>query len=239
MRVGKLQQVHRYPVKSFAGERLNEVQVEPYGLYGDRSHAIVDGSKEGWDRFVTARDIPEMLLYRASLEMGEGGMEFPSLLITAPDGTRLSWNEELLHRFQDRCRQPLSLETHTREESQLAIDSGSVLLVTDASMRKLERQWGKRLDAGRFRPNLIVAMDEDRPFAEMEWTGRMLRIGTAVFQVDIACERCMMVTLDPATTERDPTLLKLLHAETALTFGMYAEVATPGMIRVGDDVDLL
>lgn len=103
----------------------------------------------------------------------------------------------------------------------------------------MERQWGKRLDAGRFRPNLIVAMDENRPFAEMEWTGRMLRIGTAVFQVDIACERCMMVTLDPATTERDPTLLKLLHAETALTFGMYAEVATPGMIRVGDDVELL
>lgn len=36
MRVGKLHEVHRYPVKSFAGERLNEVQVEPYGLYGDR-----------------------------------------------------------------------------------------------------------------------------------------------------------------------------------------------------------
>lgn len=116
----------------------------------ETGHAIVDGCKEGWDRFVTARDIPEMLLYRASLEMGEGGMEFPSLRITAPDGNRLSWNEELLHRFQDRCRQPLSLETHTRDEALLAVDSGSVLLVTDASCGNWSASGGSGSTPGGF-----------------------------------------------------------------------------------------
>jgi len=58
--IGKIVQINRYPVKSFAGEKLNSVGLELYGLYGDRSHAFVDDTKEGWSRYITARKIPEM-----------------------------------------------------------------------------------------------------------------------------------------------------------------------------------
>jgi uncharacterized protein YcbX len=45
--IGEILQINRYPVKSFAGERLNSVGLESYGLHGDRSHAFVDDTKEG------------------------------------------------------------------------------------------------------------------------------------------------------------------------------------------------
>lgn len=40
--IGEILEISRYPVKSFAGERLNRVELESYGIYGDRSHAFVD-----------------------------------------------------------------------------------------------------------------------------------------------------------------------------------------------------
>ncbi|OGX68649.1 MAG: hypothetical protein A2189_01200 [Paenibacillus sp. RIFOXYA1_FULL_44_5] len=97
--IGKILSINRYPVKSFAGESLNSVRLEAYGLYGDRSHSFVDESKEGWMRYVTARQIPKMLSYKAELpEPGTqlSDLEYSQVKITCPDGRIEQWNEQLL-----------------------------------------------------------------------------------------------------------------------------------------------
>lgn len=239
--IGRIVQLYRYPVKSFAGESLQSSKVESYGLYGDRSHALIDPTKQGWNRFVTARQLPGILGYRAHFQGQEEveGSEFPPLTITASDGKTFSWNEELREHFQQQYMQPLSLERHSPASSDLlAVDTGSVLLTTESSLRQVEREWGKTLDARRFRPNVIISLVEDRPFAEAEWEGRRLHIGSVSLQVDMPCERCMMITLDPDSSHKDNSILQLLQRQTGLTFGMYASVVQSGIVRVGDQVSL-
>jgi uncharacterized protein YcbX len=52
--------------------------------------------------------------------------------------------------------------------------------------------------------------------------------------------RCMMTTLDPDTLKRDADTLRVLlryrkrMATGAPPFGVYAEVVSPGLVRVGD-----
>lgn len=215
-------------------------RVEGYGLYGDRSHAIVDTGKQGWDRFITARTIPHMLGYRAVFENeDDAAAEFPPLRITAPDGSIMRWDRQLLAHFQQQTSRDIALERHSPHAAGLlAVDTASVLIVTGSSLREVERMWGKALDRRRFRANLLIELSEDKPFAETKWLNRRIAIGSAAFRIDEPCERCTVVTLDPDLLHKDPSLLNLLHRQTGLTFGVYASVVAKGGIAVGDPVRL-
>jgi hypothetical protein len=234
---GEIRQLFRYSVKSFAGESLDTVKIETYGLFGDRSHAFIDETKEDWDRYVTARTIPAMLGYRAELAGEEAAAdEFPPVRVTAPDGRTMRWDGQLLAELQAHSSAALSMERHSPHSADLlAVDTGSILIVTDTSLHTLESLWGKRLDSRRFRPNLIVSVAEGS-HGEHGWIGKRLRIGGAELQVDGYCERCEMITIAPDTQERDASLLRTVNAEMGLNFGVYASVCRTGRIRVGDKV---
>jgi uncharacterized protein YcbX len=237
--IGSIQQMMRYPIKSFAGEVLLEAEVAAYGLVGDRMHAFVDESKEGWDRYITARQIPEMLKYKAQWVEVASGNQAPDVKVTSPDGTIFQWDNKLLAKIQQFSTRQISRLTCEPETDELmAVDCESVLLITDASLRKLEQLWGKPLDQRRFRANMVIALTEDTPFIEAEWLGRKLRIGDAELQVNVECRRCIMVTLDPDHIVKDPTLLKKILAERKQCFGIYASVIKPGRIKQGDLVYL-
>ncbi|MEF3303284.1 MOSC domain-containing protein [Paenibacillus sp. GYB003] len=234
--IGTIGEICRYPVKSFAGESLRQCRVEAYGLYGDRCRAFVDRSKEGWDRYVTARQYPGMLGYKAEL-VGEGsGTAFPELRVTSPDGRVLRWDEALRDELQPHFRAELSmLACEPGQPDLMAVDEGSVLIVTDVSLRKLERLWGKRLDPRRFRANLIVS-PTDEAADETGWIGKTLIAGDAELQVEAACERCSMITIDPDRLERDASLLRIVNEMLDLNFGVYASVRKTGFLRAGDPV---
>ncbi|TDF96275.1 MOSC domain-containing protein [Paenibacillus piri] len=230
--VGKIHEINRYPVKSFAGESLDMCDIETYGLYGDRFCAFYEGAGERWESYVTARAVPRMLAYRAKLI--EGGVT-----VTSPDGRTFRWNEELLAEIQSISRRNLSMtscpDRNFENGGLMAVDLANILIVTDVSLRKLESVWDKRLDPRRFRANLIVVLDEDA-LHENDWIGKRLSIGGAELQVDRYCKRCSMITLDPDTLERDATLLKQVHERLDLNFGVYASVIKTGQVRVGDNV---
>ncbi|BBH22303.1 molybdenum cofactor biosynthesis protein [Paenibacillus baekrokdamisoli] len=238
--IGQLSQINRYPVKSFAGESLKTSKVETYGLYGDRCHAFIDETKQGWDSFVTARAIPNMLGYKAKL-VGEGAeQEFPKVNITSPDGRNFNWDEELLNEIQPYYKRKITMKSYTAQKSDdlLAVDAGSILIITEFSLRKLEAIWGKRLDKRRFRANLVLSLDEDA-FNESNWIGKRLVVGSTEIQADIFCERCSMITIDPDSLEKDASLLKKVNEEMNLHFGVYASVIKTGQINVGDRVYLV
>jgi len=237
--VGSVREMFRYPVKSFAGERLESAcRIEPYGLYGDRLHAFLDETKEGWNSFITARGIPGMLGYRAILEREAEDGGPPRILVTAPDGKRYRWDEELLREIQRFARAKISMKSYRGEPGErTGFDDSHILIVTDRSLRKLEDLWGKELDPRRFRANLLVSLD-DETVEEADWIGKKVTIGSAELKIDKGCERCAMIGLHPDTQERDPSLLKVVNKELQLIFGLYASVVRTGAVAIGDEVRL-
>ncbi|MFC0391393.1 MOSC domain-containing protein [Paenibacillus mendelii] len=234
--IGHISEINRYPVKSFAGETLQTSLIESYGLYGDRLHAFIDETKEGWSRYYTARQAPSMLSYKTQLIGEDSGERAPHVRVTSPDGRIFNWDEALLREIQAFSKRKLSMLTCKPEASELAaVDTGSILIITDSTLRKLEAMWGKRLDPRRFRANLVVTLD-DESIHEGDWIGKQLSVGSAQLQVDQYCERCMMITIDPDTLEPDKSLLKKVNEELGLNFGVYASVKRTGQIHVWDNV---
>lgn len=232
--VGQISEINRYPVKSFAGESLENCTINTYGLYGDRFCAFYDETKEGWDSFITARDIPNMLAYKAKL-INKG------VSVTSPNGQTFSWNQELLDEIQRYSKRKISMRSYKAPNPEnpdlMSVDLASVLIITDSSLCKLEVMWGKSLDKRRFRANLIVSIDENT-FNEGDWIGKRLSVGDAKLQVETYCERCSIITIDPDTLERNTSLLKKVNEQMSLSFGVYASVKKPGQIQVGQKVYL-
>ncbi len=121
-------------------------------------------------------------------------------------------------------------------------DAYPLHLLTDASLRTLETLLpGSRLDVRRFRPNLLVALDDGAtggdPFPEAAWLGRRLRIGDAEYDVVAPCPRCVMPTRDFADLPRDAEILHTIVREADQNLGVYlVPVADAGRLAEDDDV---
>lgn len=122
-------------------------------------------------------------------------------------------------------------------------DAFPLLLVTTRSLATLSaRRPESRFDVRRFRPNFVIATDEDAAgdgFPEAGWAGRRLRIGDAVLGLTVACPRCVMTTHGFADLPKDPGVMRALVQEAGGALGVYANVETPGTVRRGDAVALL
>lgn len=123
-------------------------------------------------------------------------------------------------------------------------DRNPVSIVSEASVKELARQGndGRPVDARRFR--MLVHVDgADRPHQEDEWIGQEVRIGEAVVRVTRPDPRCVITTQDPDTGERDFPALHVIRGyrgvrDGKLDFGVYAEVVTPGVVAVGDEISV-
>jgi uncharacterized protein len=87
VRIGRIREIWRYPVKSMAGEALDASSVGPGGIPGDRGWATRD---EGAGELRGAKQLPKLMQcsarYRDPPESANGGV--PHVDITLPDGTR-------------------------------------------------------------------------------------------------------------------------------------------------------
>ena len=91
------------------------------------------------------------------------------------------------------------------------------------------------MDQRRFRGNFVLTLADGAP-SEEDWLGRTLAIGDVRLRVDSRCERCVMITMDPVTRAKDPSLLRQVNQAFDNHFGVYASVVRTGPIRVGDRV---
>lgn len=117
-------------------------------------------------------------------------------------------------------------------------DAYPIDVLTEASLRKLATLCpGADLDVRRFRPNILLADSEDRVgFAEVEWVGRQLAVGRAELDVVVDAVRCVMVTCAQPGLGRDTAIMRTLVRETKQRLSVYADVVSPGEIRLGDPV---
>lgn len=219
-----LAEIWRYPVKSMAGERLDEAQLTSAGVEGDRIAQVRLG-----ERIVTARSRPGLLGYRARL--GAGGEVLvdgrpwsdPAVAAAveraAGAGARLVKAELVYERFDIL---PL-----------LVMTDGAIAAISEASLTAGSVETDRR----RFRPNLLVAGVPG--FAERSWEGRRLQVGEVVVALADLRGRCVMTTFDPDTLEQEPRVLRTVVERTGGVLGLNAEVVRGGRVRVGDAVDLL
>ncbi|MFD1020736.1 MOSC domain-containing protein [Thalassobacillus hwangdonensis] len=240
MKVGVLNEITRHPVKSMTGEVVTSTHVMPYGLYGDRSHAIKDLSRT--DKYLTITQFQKLAKYRAEFTGDESMEKYPPVKVTTPSGEKVMWEGQAwLKEIETQSKRSLSkVQYEPRHVPLGAIEEEHVLIVTDASIEKLKDIWGQEADHRRFRPNLLISLEKKEPFIEDAWFGKTLRIGDEVeLQVLRHCERCMIITVDPENAERDPELLKKIVERRNNHFGVYAKVLKTGKIHAGDEVDLV
>src|SRR4051812_706619 len=90
--IGRLEILRRYPIKSMKGEELKSVSVSFSGVLGDRVHAFIDPTKQGNFPWLSARQVPEMLLFEPRFEEApDNSVKYPSaaafqVLVKTPEG---------------------------------------------------------------------------------------------------------------------------------------------------------
>lgn len=118
-------------------------------------------------------------------------------------------------------------------------DTFPLSLITTQTIARLAETVGVPLDVQRFRPNLLVEATEEAPFTEDTWVGSVLRVGSVnglLLRVDKRDGRCLVVTIDPVTTERNPVILRTITRDRQGCLGVYGSTVAPGRIAVGDSV---
>lgn len=253
-----------YPVKSVGGVPVNEADVEPWGLAGDRRWGLVDDTGEP----VTARQERALLGLRAEqvdeetirLHDADGGsipvdtpLGVPQVLVGhSRQGSAAPADEDVNLWLSERVGRPLRLvwqeDPRVRRvsgahggaegDTLTLADAGPLLLTSEASLARLQEWVGPlpRLDMLRFRPNVVI--DGDEPFAEDLWG--TVRLGDVAFRTAELCDRCVMTTIDPVTlaTGSEPIATLARHRAWGgkTWFGTRLVPLSAGVVRLGDAV---
>jgi len=264
-----LSALYRFPLKSGAGERLDQARCGTFGLEGDRRWMVIDATN---GRFLTQRVLHVMALLQVHWE-GEAGIRLaapgrPDLLVAVPGleaavrgafiwrevvrvpdcgDEAAQWLSDFLGRAvrlvylpeKDAIQVDLS---YARDGELTAFTDGfPFMLIGQASLDDLCSRIGRPLEMLRFRPNLVV--DGCEPYAEDGW--KRIRIGEIEFRVVKPCSRCAIPQLDPATAQRSPdleplaTLLTYRKGRDGVFFGQNLIAEGTGPLAVGMPVQVL
>jgi hypothetical protein len=205
MELGTVAGLWRYPVKSLRAEPLARAAVEPDGLRGDRTAALL---------VETPSHARAGKPYR--------GKESRYLHLTSDPETAASYAADAN-----------VLVTLDRERPRY-YDAGDVSVLFDLWVRDAEALVGEELDPLRWRPNLYVTAAPGFAKREADLVGTTLRAGEVELRVVATIKRCVTPTYDVHTGEPLSLLLEALATERANVMGVYCEVVTPGDVALGD-----
>ena len=229
--VGRVVGLWRYPVKSMAAERLDEVEVSWHGLAGDRRWAFVrDGMVRSQFPWMTIRERSEMWHYRPRFTEPQRPEDSPTLVAT-PAGDDLDVADSAL-------AAQLGEGVKLIKQGRGSFDEMPLSLLSAQSVASLAQLTGESIGPDRFRPNLLVDTGGGG-FPEDEWVGAVLAVGELLMRVDQRDSRCVMINIDPVTTLRDPLILRTLAREHDACIGVYGSTVRPGRVALGDAVSVV
>jgi MOSC domain-containing protein len=259
--IGTVESLWRYPVKSMRGEEMPEIFAGYAGIYGDRLFAFESSAARKGLPFLTGRDQRQMIRYRprfrnpekAACPVNLAQAEKLSPLVNPvsasaldlmidveiPDGKTFAIDDPKLIDYLRANIDPRHELTLRRSDKSMT-DCYPLSIFAVQTARKLAEETGIAVDKRRFRANVYLDLKSAEGFAEDEFVGKSLRIGSkVVVQVVQRDGRCMMITLDPDTAEKTPAILKAVAQAHEGMAGVYAAVLAEGMILKGDRVELL
>ena len=211
-------------------EALADVDVSWHGLAGDRRWAFIrdDVPRSGFPWF-TIRQREDMSHYRPSF-VDPARPDESATIVRTPAGDIFDVTDPALG---------AALGTpgaRVIKQDRGVFDTFPLSLITTQSIARLGEMVGAGLDVQRFRPNILVEAADGVPFAEDGWVGGVLRIGGMRMRVDKRDGRCVVITIDPVTAERNPAILRTVAGERQGCFGVYGSTVEPGRVAVGDSV---
>jgi uncharacterized protein len=226
--VGRVAALWRYPVKSMGGEMLDAVDVSWHGLVGDRRWAFLRPELvRGGPPWLTMSKLPTMGRYMPRFAEPSKPDESP-VVVRTPAGIELDVADPALAAELGEgvraVKQPIGL-----------FDAEPLSILSTRTVADLGAMVGEDLDMRRFRSNIVVESDAGA-YPEDGWVGAGLRIGSLRLRVDQRIERCVMVNIDPETSERDPAVLRAIASTRDVCLGIYAATVEPGRVAIGDPV---
>lgn len=246
MPLGHVSRINVTPVKSLRLHHPDAVCLERQGAAEDRRFLLVDnrgrlynGARDGvlvraeaaWDAGsrrlkVTvpgAGTLEESVVRGSSTVVDVYGRRVRGHVVEGPWACALS---DLIGR---------SVTLVERENGAWATDLRPVTMVSQASLGIVDG------DGRRFR--MLLEVDGLEALEEETWCSRRLRVGKATLLVGDPTPRCGFPSADPDTGLRDRNVLRdLIDARGALDgaacLGVYADVLEPGLVCVGDKLEL-
>lgn len=210
----RVDQIWRYPVKSMAGERLDETFVSVRGIPGDRALYVVD--EHG--RILSARNKQGLLGLHATSD-GDGEVLVDGIPWRAP---------EVAARVRAAAGDDARIVAAGGPER---YDILPLLVATDGALDAFG------YDLRRLRPNLVISGVDG--LAERDWEGSLLAIGDAVIGLADLRGRCIMTTWDPDTQEQDIGVFQHIRERFGGRLALNAWAGRAGRIAVGDAVRVL
>ncbi len=230
--VGRIVGLWRYPVKSMGAEALEDVDVSWFGLAGDRRWAFVrnDAIHSGFP-WLTIRERSDMHRYQPSF-VDPSQPDKSAAVVRTPSGKVMDISDPDL----GSALYPSGVRAIKQNRG--AFDTFPLSLITTQTIAKLGETVGTQLDVQRFRPNFLVEASGGEPFPEDDWVGCVLRIGSLRVRIDKRDGRCAVITVNPATTERNPEVLRAVVNQRQGCLGVYGTVVEPGKVALDDHVSI-
>lgn len=259
--IGSVESLWRYPVKSMGGEELNELFAGFSGIYGDRCYAFRSSAARKGAPYLSAGLQQQLLRCRPRFRYPDRAARPPNLAeamtiapgityanadwrdlmvdVVLPSGAIVSIDDPALIEMLGKGIDKNNVLTLVRSDRALT-DCRPLSLVSMQTIRQFEGEVKIPLDKRRFRSNIYVDLPSGAGFAEDEFVGRRLRLGSqaviAVLERDL---RCKIISLDPDTGDHNPQVLRTA-VETHNSFvGVYCAVLVEGCIAKGDPIKLL
>ena len=243
----RVARINLTPVKSLRLQHPDEVRLGPDGAVEDRRFLLVDEGSRLYNgkrdtSLVRAAATWDADARRLAVTMPDGGVIEGEVV---PDGAALVEVYGRLVRgrvvtgpwadaFSDLVGRSLTLVE--RDNGAWATDSRPATLVSQASLGLIDG------DGRRFR--MMFELEGLDALGEEAWGSRRVRVGEATLLVGVPTPRCAVPSASPDTGVRDRDVLRELIEKRGFVdgeacLGVYAEVLEPGVVRLGDAVDLL
>jgi len=261
-----LSEINIYPIKSLAGISLQSSEVEERGLKYDRRWVLVDGSnvfftqRDFLEMALIKVDIEKeglklqhkrKFIEPLSVPFNFEHLKAEKVVIWKDTVSGEFYNKQIDDWFSEiigiKChlvKMPESTERvvdnkYAKNKIVSFADGYPFLIIGQSSLDDLNSRMEKPLPMNRFRTNFVFT--GGKPFDEDNW--KKFKIGKVQFEAVKPCARCVITTTDQETAERAPepllTLSKFRKVGNEVMFGMNVICHSGGMIKLGDQIELL
>jgi uncharacterized protein YcbX len=262
----RISQLYIYPIKSLGGIALNSARLTDRGLEHDRRWMLIDEN----NRFLSQRENAQMALFKTGLESDALKVTYSAdnsficipftplnqntVQVTIWDDTctgqyvsdeadawftqKLGINCRLVYMADDSHR-PTDPRYTTEGTITSFADAYPLLLIGQASLDDLNSRLAEALPMNRFRPNIVFAGGE--PYSE-DTMQHIVINKINIYGVKL-CARCIMTTIDQATTQKSKEPLKTLSGYrrkgNKILFGQNLINIGEGILYIGDELQVV
>lgn len=243
------------PVRSLGLEHPDAIELTDTGVLEDRRFYLVDEDGRLIDQLIAGR------LVQVKAHTDAAG---ESLRLAFPDGTVIDGPVELGDAVETNVHGRTAVGHRVIGPWAAALEpfaggpvhvvrcdrpggtriANAISLISDGSLAELARRVGRpSIDARRFR--MLIEVEGTAAHEEDGWIGGRVGIGDARLDITKPDARCAITTHDPDSGLHDLDTLRGIIGYRGLRdgrkaeFGVLGEVASPGRIRVGDEVVVL